>query len=188
MVRFGIRGGVDSVSGRIDGSSRTSCRRCNTRSVSFDPYAPYGPLVESTVRIATWNVWGRYGENWRERQAGIEDELLGADPDIVCLVEAWRQGETSQPELVAEHLVQPQSPRRHRTVPRPPLRLHPLGLAPARRDWPPRQVRSPRHTLSRPATAVRPLWRRRRPQVLRPRHQGARPTPTRRSGSPTPAG
>ncbi len=29
--------------------------------MSFDPYAPYGPLVESTVRVVTWNVWGRYG-------------------------------------------------------------------------------------------------------------------------------
>lgn len=72
--------------------------------MSFDPYAPYGQLVESTIRIVTWNVWGRYGDNWKDRQAGIEDELIAASPDVVCFVEAWRQGDTSQPELVAERL------------------------------------------------------------------------------------
>lgn len=77
---------------------------CHTHAVSFDPYAPYGELVESTLRVVTWNVWGRYGDQWRERQAGIQDELLEVVPDVVCLVEAWRQGETTQPELIAGHL------------------------------------------------------------------------------------
>jgi endonuclease/exonuclease/phosphatase family metal-dependent hydrolase len=74
--------------------------------VSFDPYAPYGPLVEATVRIVTWNVWGRYGDGWRRRQAGIEDTLADVDPDVVCLLEAWRDDETSQSEQVAERLGQ----------------------------------------------------------------------------------
>jgi len=39
--------------------------------VSFDPYQPYGPVVETTMRVVTWNVWGRYGA-WEQRQAGIE--------------------------------------------------------------------------------------------------------------------
>jgi endonuclease/exonuclease/phosphatase family metal-dependent hydrolase len=72
--------------------------------VGFDPYAPYGPLVESSVRVVTWNVWGRYGNDWRDRQAGIEDVLVAVSPDVVCLVEAWRQGDTIQPELVAKRL------------------------------------------------------------------------------------
>jgi endonuclease/exonuclease/phosphatase family metal-dependent hydrolase len=72
--------------------------------VSFDPYAPYGQLVESTVRVVTWNVWGRHGEEWEDRQAGIEDVLVEVDPDVVCLVEAWRQGDTTQPELIAKQL------------------------------------------------------------------------------------
>ena len=72
--------------------------------VSFDPYAPYGPVVESTVRVITWNVWGRYGDDWHERQRGIEETLVGAEPDVVCLVEAWRQGETTQPGLIARRL------------------------------------------------------------------------------------
>jgi endonuclease/exonuclease/phosphatase family metal-dependent hydrolase len=72
--------------------------------MSFDPYRPYGQLVQTTVRIVTWNVWGRYGNSWMERQAGIEETLFDVGPDIVCLVEAWRQGDTTQPELLAKRL------------------------------------------------------------------------------------
>lgn len=72
--------------------------------MSFDPYAPYGQLVESTLRVVTWNVWGRYGDDWKDRQSGIEDELVEVDPDVVCLVEAWRHGEQTQPELIANRL------------------------------------------------------------------------------------
>jgi endonuclease/exonuclease/phosphatase family metal-dependent hydrolase len=72
--------------------------------VSFDPYAPYGQLVESTVRVVTWNVWGRHGEEWEDRQAGIENVLVEVAPDVVCLVEAWRQGDTTQPDLIAKQL------------------------------------------------------------------------------------
>ena len=31
------------------------------RKMSLNPYAPYGPLASSTIRVVTWNVWGRYG-------------------------------------------------------------------------------------------------------------------------------
>ena len=56
--------------------------------MSFDQYAPYGTVVESSLRVVTWNVWGRYGQ-WAERQAAIEDSLVTANPDVVCLVESW---------------------------------------------------------------------------------------------------
>lgn len=72
--------------------------------MAFDPYAPYGPVVESTVRVVTWNVWGRYGTEWEARHRGIASELADAAPDIVCLVESWRSGESSQPQLIAEQL------------------------------------------------------------------------------------
>jgi endonuclease/exonuclease/phosphatase family metal-dependent hydrolase len=71
--------------------------------VSFDQYAPYGPVVESSLRVVTWNVWGRYGQ-WQERQAAIEESLAAADPDIVCLVESWSTAETTQARRVAERL------------------------------------------------------------------------------------
>lgn len=72
--------------------------------MSFDPYAPYGPLVKSTFRVVTWNVWGRYGAEWKERQAGIEDSLVGVAPDLVCLVESWRHGDTTQSERISRTL------------------------------------------------------------------------------------
>jgi hypothetical protein len=72
--------------------------------VSFDPYAPYGSLVESAVRVVTWNVWGRYGSEWEARQAALEDTLAAARPDVICLVEAWRHGGSSQPERIAARL------------------------------------------------------------------------------------
>jgi endonuclease/exonuclease/phosphatase family metal-dependent hydrolase len=65
--------------------------------VSFDPYAPYGPVVESTIRVVTWNVWGRYGADCEARQAALEQELADTQPDLACLVEAWRQGDSTQP-------------------------------------------------------------------------------------------
>lgn len=72
--------------------------------MAFDPYAPYGRLVGSTVRVATWNVWGRHGADWQQRQTGIEETLSGAAVDVVCLVESWSQGEATQPERIARRL------------------------------------------------------------------------------------
>jgi endonuclease/exonuclease/phosphatase family metal-dependent hydrolase len=72
--------------------------------MSFDPYAPYGPVVESTVRVVTWNVWGRYGAGHEARQAGLEDALAEAAPDIICLIEAWRHGTSDQSARVADQL------------------------------------------------------------------------------------
>jgi len=65
--------------------------------VSFDPHAPYGPVVTSTIRVVTWNVWGRYGTDREARQTALEEALVAAAPDLVCLVEAWRQGDQTQP-------------------------------------------------------------------------------------------
>jgi endonuclease/exonuclease/phosphatase family metal-dependent hydrolase len=76
----------------------------HTHKVSFDPYAPYGPVVESTIRVVTWNVWGRYGADWELRQAALEETLESAAPDLVCLVEAWRQGDQAQSGRVAARL------------------------------------------------------------------------------------
>jgi endonuclease/exonuclease/phosphatase family metal-dependent hydrolase len=52
------------------------------------PPRSYGPLIETTLRIVTWNVWGLYGP-WREREAAIVATLRDAHPDIVVLTESW---------------------------------------------------------------------------------------------------
>jgi endonuclease/exonuclease/phosphatase family metal-dependent hydrolase len=64
----------------------------------WDP--SYGPLIETTMRVVTWNVWGRYGP-WDERQPIIEANLRAVDADIVCLQDAWEDERTSQPEQLA---------------------------------------------------------------------------------------
>jgi endonuclease/exonuclease/phosphatase family metal-dependent hydrolase len=76
--------------------------------VSFDPLQPYGPIVESSVRIVTWNVWGRYGE-WHQRQAALEAALEECQPDVVCLAESWSAGSGTQAERIADRLGLPDS-------------------------------------------------------------------------------
>lgn len=71
--------------------------------MSFDPYAPYGATLETTCRVATWNVWGRYGE-WSARLDGIIGELKRSAPDIVCLEEAWMTPAETEGDLVSDAL------------------------------------------------------------------------------------
>jgi len=59
------------------------------------PPRSYGLLIETTLRIITWNVWGLYGP-WREREAAIVATLRDARPDIVVLTESWAKGGDSQ--------------------------------------------------------------------------------------------
>jgi len=54
--------------------------------------------------VVTWNVWGRYGPRWEARQAALGDALAEIEPDVVCLVEAWRTSESSQPRQIGERL------------------------------------------------------------------------------------
>ena len=55
------------------------------------------------MRVATWNVWGRYGP-WEERQSVIEANLRAVDADVVCLQEAWEDELFSQPDALAAAL------------------------------------------------------------------------------------
>jgi endonuclease/exonuclease/phosphatase family metal-dependent hydrolase len=68
---------------------------------SWDP--GFGPLVDTTMRVATWNLWGRYGP-WQARQSVIEYNLRAIDADIVCVQEAWEDDERSQPAGLATAL------------------------------------------------------------------------------------
>jgi endonuclease/exonuclease/phosphatase family metal-dependent hydrolase len=65
-----------------------------TRDEDIPPHF-YGQLIETTVRIVAWNVWGLYGP-WQEREAAIITTLANAGPDIVVLAESWARAEESQ--------------------------------------------------------------------------------------------
>ena len=71
--------------------------------MAFDPYQPYGPVVETTLRVVTWNVWGRYGD-WKARQAVILSELQRALPDVLCLVESWEGEAAAQADVLGDAL------------------------------------------------------------------------------------
>ncbi len=55
----------------------------------------YGRLIETAVRVITWNVWGPYGP-WPDREAAIPATLRNARPDMVVLTESWAKGGASQ--------------------------------------------------------------------------------------------
>lgn len=63
----------------------------------------YGALIETTVRVVTWNVWGLYGP-WQERESAVVAALGDARADIVVLTESWAKGDDSQGTRIAERL------------------------------------------------------------------------------------
>ncbi|WP_428117681.1 endonuclease/exonuclease/phosphatase family protein [Candidatus Poriferisodalis sp.] len=57
------------------------------------------------MRVVTWNLWWRFGDNWRARHDAIIATLEALEPDIVCCQEVWaeRDGE-NQADVVASAL------------------------------------------------------------------------------------
>ncbi|CAN5551690.1 endonuclease/exonuclease/phosphatase family protein [soil metagenome] len=55
-----------------------------------DRDAPYGALLDTRLRVRTWNLWWRYGP-WARRQAAIAATLAELQPDVVALQEVFRQ-------------------------------------------------------------------------------------------------
>ena len=72
---------------------------------TLEPFDPgYGPLVDTTVRIAAWNIWARYAA-WEVRGPIVEAQLRAAAPDICLLVEVWDEpGGRSQAQELADAL------------------------------------------------------------------------------------
>src|SRR5262249_31156484 len=59
----------------------------------------FGPLLESRVRVLSWNLWGRGGP-WESRLDAISATLEAAGPDLVALQEAWEHGSQSQAAIL----------------------------------------------------------------------------------------
>lgn len=62
-----------------------------------------GTFVETSVKLATWNIWWRFGD-WQKREAAILGALQAEDADIIALQEVWRDGEESQASILAQEL------------------------------------------------------------------------------------
>jgi endonuclease/exonuclease/phosphatase family metal-dependent hydrolase len=56
------------------------------------------------MRAMVWNVWGRFGDDWRARENGILTTLETYRPDVLGLVESWSGDGTDQPRRLAERL------------------------------------------------------------------------------------
>ncbi|HKA94152.1 MAG TPA: endonuclease/exonuclease/phosphatase family protein [Acidimicrobiia bacterium] len=61
-------------------------------------------LIETRMRVATWNLWWRFGP-WEERQPAIAEALHRLDADVIGLQEVWdiRDG-LGQSETLGEKL------------------------------------------------------------------------------------
>lgn len=73
-------------------------RQDHAVTAGWDP--GYGPLVGTRVRIATWNLWGRYGP-WAERMGAIEANMRSIDADIWALQEVWEDDDHNQARELA---------------------------------------------------------------------------------------
>lgn len=60
-------------------------------------------LVETRLRVLTWNLWWRFGP-WEERWHAIATTVQALDPDVIALQEVWDDGERNQAALLAESL------------------------------------------------------------------------------------
>ena len=69
----------------------------------MDDPATVPHLIDTTVRVASWNLWWRFG-NWEERLPVVVERLRTVDPDIICLQEVWHDGTTSSAQVIAEAL------------------------------------------------------------------------------------
>ncbi|WP_370324411.1 endonuclease/exonuclease/phosphatase family protein [Euzebya sp.] len=58
------------------------------------------------MRVATWNVWHRFGDDYEVRSEAIATALAPVDADVLCLQEVWTEpeGERSQAAELAAHL------------------------------------------------------------------------------------
>jgi endonuclease/exonuclease/phosphatase family metal-dependent hydrolase len=63
-------------------------------------------LLETRVRVATWNLWGRYGP-WEARAPAIVETLRQVGADVVGLQEVWEDDAHSQARELADALGYP---------------------------------------------------------------------------------
>jgi endonuclease/exonuclease/phosphatase family metal-dependent hydrolase len=64
---------------------------------------PFGPLIETTVRVMSWNLWWRFG-SWEQRQSAILEWLRRVDADVIALQEVWAEDEVCQADIFADSL------------------------------------------------------------------------------------
>ena len=61
-------------------------------------------MTDSTVRAMTWNLWWRFGPDWRGRQPAILATLERCRPDVLALQEVWAGDGATQADELADTL------------------------------------------------------------------------------------
>jgi endonuclease/exonuclease/phosphatase family metal-dependent hydrolase len=56
------------------------------------------------MRVMSWNVWWRFGDDWRRRERGILSTLEALRPDIAGPQEVWATADATQADLLADEL------------------------------------------------------------------------------------
>jgi endonuclease/exonuclease/phosphatase family metal-dependent hydrolase len=56
------------------------------------------------MRFMTWNVCGRFGDNWQRRQRAIAATIRTQRPEFVALQETWTVGDRRQADLLGAEL------------------------------------------------------------------------------------
>jgi endonuclease/exonuclease/phosphatase family metal-dependent hydrolase len=56
------------------------------------------------VRLMTWNVWGRFGANWRKREDAIVSAIEALEPDVIALQEVWSTSQITQADVLGARL------------------------------------------------------------------------------------
>ncbi|PCH81185.1 MAG: endonuclease [Hyphomicrobiales bacterium] len=60
-------------------------------------------LIDTRLRILSWNIWWRYGP-FERRQPAIIDTLKNIDADVIALQEVWGDGDSNLAQVIAEEL------------------------------------------------------------------------------------
>lgn len=63
----------------------------------------YGPLIETRLRVLSWNLWWRFGP-WESRAPAIAATLARIDADVIGLQEVWQEGDKCQAADLASEL------------------------------------------------------------------------------------
>ncbi len=70
------------------------------RVIELEADSNFGPIRQTRLRVASWNLWGRWGP-WRARQEPIRKTLDAIDADVICLQEVWAEEERTQASVLA---------------------------------------------------------------------------------------
>ena len=68
-----------------------------------EPEGHYGPLIDTRLRVLSWNLWWRFGP-WEARRPAIAATLARLEADVICLQEVWDDGQVSFAEELAAGL------------------------------------------------------------------------------------